>query len=233
MGRGKKRVAGGAFVPDNAPDIEVGQSGRPAGSGIGPAREAQKMGTAAARSAAVARRAALEAGVPFDDQTVEESERERTEHYFKCNSLQANWKAQVPCLLSRYYERLPANLDRIKRKADVEKADMQAEIEGPWIHHACNLRDPSSEITRDSFSRQPDGMVMYYGKEYVFELTLPVWKCCCCSQSFSPHPIDFGCFPSTPVTAHVWYDIRLLQQYMDEGPREGLSITGRGRRFHL
>lgn len=222
----KRRAApvSGVYVSSIAPDIIVGESGRPSGSGAGPSREAQLKGTTA-RSAAAARRADLDSDVPFGDET-EESERERTDHYFKCNSLQANWKVQVPGMLSKYYERLPANLDRIKRKAELEQAEMQAEIDGSWSHHVCSHRDQGSEINKESFNMQPDGFVTYYGKEYVFKLCLPVWKCKCCSQSFSPHPIDFGCFPSTPVTAHVWYDLRFMQQYMDEGPREGLSITG-------
>jgi hypothetical protein len=222
----KRRAApaSGVYVSQVAPDIAVGESGRPSG-GVGPSRAAQHKAT----TSAAAKRAALEAGVP-DDPT-EESEGDRTDHYRKCSKLQANWKANMLGLQNRYYEMLPANLDRIKKKADLEQADMQAEINESWRSHACSLRDAESVVCDNSFSMQPDGVVTYYGKEFVFELRLPLWKCACCSQSFSPHPIDFGCFPSTPITAHVWYDLRLMQQYMDEGPREGLSITG-GLREH-
>lgn len=226
----KRRAApvSGVYVSQVAPDIAVGESGRPSGAGgVGPSRTAQHKATISA----AAKRAALEAGAPYDDPT-EESEGDRTDHYRKCSNLQANWKTSMLGLQNRYYEMLPTNLDRIKKKADLEQADMQAEINESWRSHACsNLRDAESVVSEDSFTMQPDGVVTYYGKEYVFELRLPLWKCTCCSQSFSPHPIDFGCFPSTPITAHVWYDLRLMQQYMDEGPREGLSITG-GLREH-
>ena len=79
-------------------------------------------------------------------------------------------------LQNRYYEMLPANLDRIKKNADLEQADMQAEINESWRSHTCSLRDAESVVCENSFSMQPDGVVTYYGKEFLFELRLPLWK---------------------------------------------------------
>lgn len=44
--------------------------------------------------------------------------------------------------------------------------------------------------------------------------------------SFSPSPIELGCFPSSPRRPEAWYDLGVLEMYEYLGIGSGLSITG-------
>ena len=50
--RGWKPGIDAVYVPPDAPDVSVGQNGRPLGSGKGPTRQTQQQGSAAAAAAA-------------------------------------------------------------------------------------------------------------------------------------------------------------------------------------
>ncbi|PNW88906.1 hypothetical protein CHLRE_01g050300v5 [Chlamydomonas reinhardtii] len=43
--------------------------------------------------------------------------------------------------------------------------------------------------------------------------------------SFSPSPIELGCFPSSPRRPEAWYDLGVLEMYEYLGIGSGLSIT--------
>ena len=222
--RGWKRALSGSYVPPDAPSIGVGlRTGRPQGSGAGPSRTALQQGTAAA---AAARRDGSEGGSAGDDDDdddmIDEASNQRSEHYRKCKAQQAGWKGLMPGLRGMFYASLSANMSRAQQQAAALREALQAEVDESWSAHACSI----GPIYPSAFSRQPDGDVTYYGLDSIFTLNLPKWTCACCTQSFSPHAIAFGCFPSTPRTPHVWYDLRVLHLYKKFGPGEGLSATG-------
>ena len=83
----------------------------------------------------------------------------------------------------------------------------------------CGPRCAAEFCSRDS------GTVTYYGQTCEFTLKLHEWQCQCCSQWLGLDPLSFGCFPSTPTTPLVWFDLQLLQLYQRLG-LEGLSATG-------
>ena len=138
--------------------------------------------------------------------------------------MQAAWKAQMACLRPKYFDALPYSIARAKAEAEARRAALQEEIGASWCMHIGSC--PEGPVHPTQFSQQPDGEVLYFGLDCVFKLLLPKWACACCKQSFSPHALDFGCFPSTPSTAHVWYDLKVLQQYKQLGLGSGLSATG-------
>ena len=219
--RGRGRPSDGLYVSRDAPDCQVRKNGRPAGGTHGPSRTTQQMGVAAA---AEARRSASEVGAIGDEpnDAIGGDEPSRSEHYLRCSRQQAAWKDQMPFLRSERYANLPTSIERAKRQAAARMGELQAELDESWSGHTCS----AGPISEASFSRQNDGAVTYYGQDFVFPLAVPMWTCACCSKSFSPHALTLGCFPSTPITPHVWYDLRFLQLYKQFGPGEGLSATG-------
>ena len=54
--------------------------------------------------------------------------------------------------------------------------------------------------------------------------------CLGCRASFTPGPVQLGCFPSSPKRPVVWYDLNVLQMYEYLGIDSGLSMTGAARR---
>lgn len=105
-----------------------------------------------------------------------------------------------------------------------KRRELQSEIDQSWTAHQCSSSD--SPLSLDQFRKELDGEVTYFSLDCVFQLSMPKWTCSCCRQAFAPHALDFGCFPSTPTTAHVWYDLQALWMYHRLGPLEGLSATG-------
>eukprot|EP00983_Pelagomonas_calceolata_P111556 1159796-Pelagomonas_calceolata.AAC.1 len=54
---------------------------------------------------------------------------------------------------------------------------------------------------------------VYNGVDFAFPLLIPVWRCLGCQQEFLPQPIHVGCFGSTPIRPHTWFDLKLFHQY--------------------
>ncbi len=160
-------------------------------------------------------------GQGFEPREVDQSPQD-SEHAAKVRSRQQKWGELMPELRSKYCDALPRSISRCKSQASSHQEALQTEIDAWGAGHHCSCEDAQES----QLSRQPDGQVLYMGLEACFLLKLHNKVCNCCNQSCSPHALDFGCFPSTPTTAHVWYDLRLLQLYKKYGPMDGLSATG-------
>ena len=159
------------------------------------------------------------------------SSEERSDHYIRANRQQTAWKAQETCLRDRLIGSLPMNVARAQGHAETKRKGMQSEVDESWGAHQCSCssdRDYRDPLHHSQFSKELDGEVTYVGLECTFLLSMPKWACSCCGQSFTPHALDFGCFPSTPTTPHVWYDLQVLWMYQNSGLLEGLSATGGG-----
>lgn len=142
----------------------------------------------------------------------------------RVSNQQETWKMLGPGLREKFYYKLPLYVTRYQAQAEGKRAGLQAEVERSWEHHECT----SGPAHSGQFTRESDGEVTYYGMDSVFQLSLPKWTCTCCSNTFTPHALDYGCFPSTPTTPHVWYDLQVLRLYRKPGLSEGLSATGKG-----
>lgn len=214
---GNKRKSG--FIDNSsAPSVSVGSSGRPSGSGAGPSRDTQRRATKAAVEARA--RDSEESEAAYRHTREADQSSEDSEHAAKVRRQQEQWKELLPGFRSHYVDSLPVNIARAKGHKATLQAALQAEIEGFTCCPHCPQPQPLH-------IKQPDGHVWYIGLDGCFELAMHKMKCACCNQNFSPHALDFGCFPSTPVTAHVWYDLRVLHLYKNYGPMDGLSATGR------
>jgi hypothetical protein len=162
---------------------------------------------------------------------------EESEHAFKARRQQENWKALMPELRSKYLDTLPCNISRASKQASATQGALQAEIDDLRCPRCHPQPQPDrSEQPQPQPQPQPDGpkydgLVWYIGLDCCFQLTMEKCKCASCSQSYSPNALDYGCFPSSPVTPHVWYDLRVLYLYKKYGLMDGLSATGES--FHL
>ncbi|GLI71233.1 hypothetical protein VaNZ11_016354 [Volvox africanus] len=57
-------------------------------------------------------------------------------------------------------------------------------------------------------------------------ISLPRVTCQHCTETFTPSAIREGCFYGSPIDAHMWYDMRLLDTYQVLGLNDGLSMSG-------
>ena len=145
---------------------------------------------------------------------------EESKHATKVRKQQEAWKGLLPNLKSLYLDSLGCNITRAKRQLADMQTTLQAEIDSSTCCPHCPYPQPLHR-------QQPDGNVWYYGLHGCFQLAMHKTTCVCCNQVSSPHALNFGCFPSSPVTAHVWYDLRVLSLYKSFGPMDGLSQTGK------
>jgi hypothetical protein len=224
----RKRKKGESSFTDNAdaPDISVGQSGRQSRSGSGPSRETQRRATEASAAA----RASRDEGGDDNGGPCREAD-QTSEHADKIRRQQQSWANLIPIHKTRYTEALPCNIAMFQKQRSALQTALQAAIDSDSVVTCpkCRQRDSPQQPAVDSplpLVRQPDGQVWYYGLDCCFQLTMYKRSCASCSDNFSSHPLDFGCFPSTPITPHVWYDLRVLSLYKQYGPMDGLSQTG-------
>lgn len=137
----------------------------------------------------------------------------------------------------RYFLSLPNNIANAKHEVEHLRGRFQTALDGSWataFQHSsgCPLLEPDSEGSTlqasraEDFEHHFDGQVTYFGLTCTFTLDVHKWKCKHCSHTSIPQALDYCCFPSTPLIAHVWYDLRVMQLYKRLGPGEGLSATG-------
>ena len=212
------------YLPGDAPVHSAKVVGRPKGSGQGPSRSTQQAGTtaaAAARQAAAGREAAETeaAAAAAEKDEAEDDVGDPTTWGFRCEKQHTAWRGCCAAHKSLYYDSLPRNLARSKEEAEGHQRRLQAEVE-EWQPDAC----PRGCATA-SFTRQPAGGVTYYGRTCIFHISLYEYQCLCCNDRVAPSPLAFGCFPSTPTTPQIWFELQLLQLYSKQG-HEGLSSTG-------
>ena len=145
-----------------------------------------------------------------------------SEHAAKASRRQTAWKEQECALRNRFYDRVHVNVARAGRRVEAKREQLQLEVDESWMGHQCS----NSPLHPQHFRKELDGEITYFGLDCVCQLRMVKWTCTCCSQTFSPHALDFGCFPSTPTPPHVWYDLQVLWMHKRLGLPEGLSATG-------
>ena len=100
-GRKKRK----AFIDNSgAPLVSVGSSGRPSGSGSGPSRDTQRLGTEAAKATVAARAREHEDGEGNHQASMEDDQPSESKHAEKVRKQQAAWKEQLLGLRSLYLD---------------------------------------------------------------------------------------------------------------------------------
>ncbi|KAJ9534336.1 hypothetical protein QJQ45_016030 [Haematococcus lacustris] len=100
-----------------------------------------------------------------------------------------------------------------------------------WQHSLdttpCPEHPAGSLCTAPSMQRLDNEplLVKYVNLQDSFMLKVPQWQCTGCRCGASVDPVAFFCWPSSPVRASTWYDIRLFQHYARVCGR-GLSMEG-------
>ena len=211
--RNRKRRTDDSGFTDNAdaPDISAGHSGRRSGNGPGPSRLTQQRATEAAAEARMEIEEQAEGG---DDNGGPPRNANPSDHAAKVRRQQEKWQDSQSFLRSRMMDTFPCNIIRAKAQASALQEALQGEISSPTFN--C----PNCPMPQPLHNKEADGVVDYIGLDCCFQLTMYKHTCACCGHKFEPHALDFGCFISTPVTTHTWYDLRVLYLYKKLGPME-------------
>lgn len=64
------------------------------------------------------------------------------------------------------------------------------------------------------------------GLSYSGTLQIADVTCSTCSTSFQPSALQVGCFPSSPVDPHRWYDLDVFNAFQVLALQDGLSASG-------
>lgn len=102
--------------------------------------------------------------------------------------------------------------------------------------HRCSVEGCAPGSSCGSISNAQPLKMPYVGLACSGELSVPTWGCthCMCrtdppasgSATYTPSPIEVGCFAGTPQQAKVWFDLEVHHAYKFLGLRCGLSSTG-------
>ena len=134
---------------------------------------------------------------------------------------------------------LPLVLASKRRQADEFIMNLQEKINQSWIFHpcCCEKRDDQSIKSFDGsclsiMAPRPNEKrtTMYYGHQFSgpsCTLDLPLWYCNQCKETVKPHPLTYGCWPSTPHTPTFWIDVDVLEQYRMLGPAPKAGASAR------
>ena len=90
-------------------------------------------------------------------------------------------------------------------------------------------KQPACSCSHDSCMAEVVGKrstIQFIGLRYTGELQIPVFRCGGCKKTASPSSFAVGCFPSTPISPHIWYDEEVFRMYQRLGPGAGLSAGG-------
>lgn len=161
-------------------------------------------------------------------------ERKRRQH--------EEWRTVAPRMGSEYVNDLNLAQGRMQASWDSHMRRIQTDLDGAaaagWMS-PCKCcpgegeRFPvfpsGSQGQKETWPghRQLAGRIItHYSLETIATLHLPEWECEQCKDVVSPRPSAFGCFPSTPSRASIWYSVQVLQLYRRFGPLDGLAATG-------
>lgn len=118
-------------------------------------------------------------------------------------------------------------------------AQLQENINDSWkLHKCCSERGADGAVNSfdmSCLSSVPQGKnekrsTIYYGPHYsgtMCSLVLPVWICSKCHETVKPHPLTFGCWPSSPLIPTFWIDVDVLEQYRMLGPAPKAGTSAR------
>uniref|UniRef100_A0A7S3QP61 CxC3 like cysteine cluster domain-containing protein n=2 Tax=Dunaliella tertiolecta TaxID=3047 RepID=A0A7S3QP61_DUNTE len=119
-----------------------------------------------------------------------------------------NWKETGPKMRCDLLSMAPQYALWHQEECTGKKVVLQSRIDSAFKFHTVNC---------DKCSVQPEVVssyqAVYNGVDFAFPLLIPVWRCLGCQQEFLPQPIHVGCFGSTPIRPHTWFDLKLFHQY--------------------
>ena len=142
------------------------------------------------------------------DPDVPAAARQRADH-------EDQWAPKRELLLQEYLMCLPENDLRAERlKAAVRSEAVAAIAEACAQCRHCGRADGLHQVR--------DAHVLYVHSSYTFELPVPICFCQHCSGETAAHPLEAGCFPSTPSHAWdvcsapscarpLWFDLEMLE----------------------
>ena len=122
-------------------------------------------------------------------------------------------------------EELIASAEQRFNQRDVLRRSVLQEIEtrvkqqcDSWLsEHHCGCTAAPTEVMTS---------VEYVGLLGCGTVGFPRITCGFCKETFTPSAIRAGCFNSSPVDPHAWYDMALLDEYLALALSDGLSMTG-------
>ena len=225
-----KKQGRGLVTGGSEPLAPPPPKGRPKGSGH-MSRSTQQAGTRAAQRARQVREARGAgammgelAEVAYGDE--EEMDGDPSTWGVRCQKAHDAWDANANSCKGQFLQYLAINIQRSQNHAQTYQKQLQSELDS-WLPSSCCHCDTTSLCVSSK------GQVTYYGRTCTFNLTISTFQCQCCGKKVEPPPLAFGCFPSSPTQAHVWWELQLLHQYRREAHDSGLSITGKGTRLSL
>ena len=127
-----------------------------------------------------------------------------------------------PSLIEQYLQYLPGIMEHAQWSAGENRDMLQSKLDNtPPPACPCSFTSESSP----AFTKEPDGKVTYFGIDCTFDLVLSKFRCLGCKKCVSMSPLALGCLPSTPTSAQMWFDLRVMHLYRRQA-LEGMSVTG-------
>lgn len=207
--------------------------GPPPGSALtGPSRDVQAYG---AKAAADHRTQAAKEGRNLEEalaaaalaDEAEEIEGDPSTWAARQRAQNKSWRELGNSLREQYLDSFPTNLARCTWETEILREKLQSELDNfcPAPCECSNSSESVDDCVMPEWVPYPDGQVSYLGLTCTFDLRITTRKCSNCCRNCSPSPVAFGCFPSSPCTPHVWFDLRLLRFFRRQFS-EGMSTTG-------
>ena len=179
--------------------------------------------------------AAEDIAMHFDYEHPEEAEvgveRKKQENQYreKITRQHERWQQQRAGATHKAVQDLPFVRAAKHLKCSNFIADLQDGINECWMLHPCccgtgddgTKSFDSSCLTPVPQVKHEKRSTVYYGNQFsgpLCSLDLPLWHCNKCKEKVKPHPLTFGCWPSTPHTPTFWIDVDVLEQYRMLGP---------------
>jgi hypothetical protein len=136
----------------------------------------------------------------------------------------ANWDVFIERSRASYIEDYPLARSIKQASFNYHVQLLQESITNAWKKHPCTHLE--EEFDQSCLKEVETRRTIYLSHAGHGHLHMPLWDCELCNQRFSPNPITFGCFPSSPVAPHYWVDLDLHHQF-SELAMKGTSCDGR------
>ncbi|KAG2487245.1 hypothetical protein HYH03_014087 [Edaphochlamys debaryana] len=142
---------------------------------------------------------------------------------------EAAWDAASPALEQAFVTHAHLHAQQERELAAAILAIAQRRVDSACERlcaaHSRNCAGATFSWVVGAETQLPLMSVRYVGLNCSGIIYLSTAKCSRCGDSFTPTAIEAGCFVSSPVDAHAWYDLQVHKAY---GVLccDGLSVTG-------
>ncbi|GLC37006.1 hypothetical protein PLESTM_000530500 [Pleodorina starrii] len=141
---------------------------------------------------------------------------------------EAAWAGQLPGIRQQMLSNAESHAQIKQQVSETLLGLVQTRVDTlatSWrLQHTCMAQPTTPSDIEKPFRDEPPAAVRYVGLLSSGTLAIPTVTCLACQQQYTPQAIDVGCFKSSPVDAHVWFDLSVHSSYHFLGV-EGLSAT--------